>query len=332
MSEKVRIGVIGIGWWSNVLAAGAQRTPNLEIVSCFTRSEDKRQAFASEFQCRACETYDELLADPELDGIINTTPNNVHLATTQQAADLGKHVFLDKPIATNVRDGLEITRICKDAGIVLAMGYQRRREAHFRWVKDKIDNSEFGIMVQAEANISRDREGAFEPGHWRFSAEGMPGGVMLQIGLHYVDVLEMLMGPVAEVSGMASQLVLKGDNPDVGSLLMKHRNGAISTLNTSYASASEHYVMNIYGREASGFFDDQQGLRHLVRGTDKETRIDVPKNDTIAEQLEEWGRAIRGEGEPEVGGAEGTQSLAVVLAGVKSVKEGRTVSVEEMYG
>jgi predicted dehydrogenase len=89
--------------------------------------------------------------------------------------------------------------------------------------------------------------------------------------------------------------------------------------------------MNVYGREASGFFDDQQGLRHLVRGTDKEARIDVPKNDTIAEQLEEWGRAIRGEGEVEVGGADGTQSLAVVLAGVKSVNEGRTVSVEEMY-
>ncbi len=332
MSSKVRVGVIGIGWWSNVLAAAAQRTDNLEIANCFTRSEDKRTAFAEEFNCNAAETYEALLDDPDLDGIINTTPNHVHLDTTRQAAEKGKHVFLDKPIANTVLEGLQITQVCKDAGVVLGMGYQRRREPQFRWIKDRIEAGDFGIMVQAEANISRDRAGKFEPGHWRYTAEGMPGGVMLQIGLHYVDVLEMLLGPVAEVSGMASQLVLPGDNPDVGSLLMKHENGAVSTLNTSYASASEHYVMNIYGKKASGFYDDQQGLRYLTQGSDTETRIDLPKSDAIADELAEWGRAVRGEGAPEVGGAGATQSLAVVLGGVRSVKEGRTVKIEEMFG
>jgi predicted dehydrogenase len=331
MSDKVRIGVLGIGWWSNVLASAAQRTPNLEVVTCFTRSAEKREEFASQFNCSAADSYEAMLSHPDLDGIINTTPNHVHLETTRQAAEMGKHVFLDKPIANNVQEGLEITKVCKDAGIVLAMGYQRRREPQFRWIKDRIEAGDFGIMVQAEANISRDRAGKFELGHWRYTAEGMPGGVMLQIGLHYVDVLEMLLGPVAEVSGMASQLVLPGDNPDVGSLLMKHENGAISTLNTSYASASEHYVMNIYGKKASGFYDDQQGLRYLVQGTETEKKIDVPEGDAIAEELEEWGKAIRGEGTPEVGGQGATQSLAVVLAGVRSVKEGRTIAVKDMY-
>ncbi len=331
MSDKVRIGVIGIGWWSNVLAAAAQRTPNLEIASCYTRSADKREAFAAEFGCSVATTFEEMLEDSSIDGIINTTPNHVHLETTRMAADSGKHVFLDKPIANSVRDGLEIARICRDANVVLAMGYQRRREAQFRWIKERIDAGDFGILVQAEANISRDRAGKFEPGHWRYTAEGMPGGVMLQIGLHYVDVLEMLRGPVAEVSGMASQLVLPGDNPDVGSLLMKHENGAISTLNTSYASASEHYVMNIYGKKASGFFDAQRGLSYLEQGGDGARPIEVSKVDAIAEEIEEWGRAIRGEGTPEVGGEDATRSLAVVLAGVRSVKERRTVAISEMY-
>ena len=331
MSEKVRVGVVGIGWWSNVLANAAQRTPNLEVVSCFTRSQEKREAFAREFECSSADSYEALLDDPDLDGIINTTPNHIHLETTRQAADKGKHVFLDKPIANSVQEGLEITKVCRDAGVILAMGYQRRRESHFRWVKDRIEDGTFGILVQAEANISRDRAGKFEPGHWRYTAEGMPGGVMLQIGLHYVDVLEMLLGPVAEVSGMASQLVLPGDNPDVGSLLMKHENGAISTLNTSYASASEHYVMNIYGKKASAFYDDQQGLRFLLQGTDKEQAVEVSENDAIADELAEWGRAIRGQGSPEVGGGGATQSLAVVLAGVRSVKERRTVAVKEMF-
>ena len=96
----------------------------------------------------------------------------------------------------------------------------------------------------------------------------MPGGVMLQIGIHYTDVLEYLLGPVVAVTGRLAQLVLPGDNPDVASLLLEHENGALSTLNASYASASEYYLMNIYGKEASAFYDLHRGLRMLRRGDD----------------------------------------------------------------
>ena len=96
----------------------------------------------------------------------------------------------------------------------------------------------------------------------------MPGGVMLQIGIHYTDVLEYLLGPIKAVTGRFARLVLPGDNPDVASLVLEHENGALSTLNASYASASEGYVMNIYGKEASAFYDLHQGLRFIKRGGD----------------------------------------------------------------
>ncbi len=149
---------------------------------------------------------------------------------------------------------------------MLALGYQRRRESHFRWIKAEIDAGRFGKLVQAEGNISRDRLGKIDLSSWRYQAAGMPGGVMLQIGIHYVDVLEMLMGPVKRVSGMLAQLVLPGDNPDVASLILEHENGAISNLTASYASASEYYMMNVYGKEASAYYDLFSGLRHLKRG------------------------------------------------------------------
>jgi len=274
--------------------------------------------------------YRTILSDDSIDGIINTTPNHVHLETTKAAAEAGKHVFLDKPIANTIGDARAITKVCRDAGIVLGVGYQRRREPHFRWIKEKIDSGAFGKLVQAEANISRDREGQFEPGHWRFTAEGMPGGVMLQIGLHYIDVLIMLMGPVRSVSGMASQLVLPGDNPDVGTYLMTHENGAISSLSTSYASASEYYLMNIYGKQMSAYYNLFDGLRCLKRGEDRQEPVEVGKVDTLAEQLIEWADAAQGEGTPEVGGVGATESLAVVKAGLKSVAEGRHVEVAEI--
>ncbi len=326
-----KVASIGIGWWSDVLADAAVRTDGLvEIVSCFTRSEDKRQAFAEKYKCQAASSLDELLADPELDGIINTTPNHVHLETTRAAAAAGKHVFLDKPIANVIGEAKAITQVCKDAGVVLAVGYQRRRESHFRWIKERIDAGEFGTLVQAEANISRDREGKFELGHWRYTADGMPGGVMLQIGLHYVDVLMMLLGPIKTVSGMASQLVLPGDNPDVGTLMMHHENGAVSSLSTSYASASEYYLMNIYGKRMSAYYNLFDGLRCLKQGDTDQTPVEVGSVDTLAEELVEWANAARGNGNVEVGGEGATESLAVVKAGIKSVSEGRHIDVAEI--
>lgn len=326
-----KVASIGIGWWSDVLADAAGRTGGqVEVVSCFTRSEDKRQAFAEKYNCQAATSLDELLSNPELDGVINTTPNHVHLETTRAAAAAGKHVFLDKPIANVIGEAKAITQVCRDAGVVLGVGYQRRRESHFRWIKERIDAGEFGKMVQAEANISRDREGKFELGHWRYTADGMPGGVMLQIGLHYVDVLMMLLGPVKTVSGMASQLVLPGDNPDVGTLMMRHENGAVSSLSTSYASASEYYLMNIYGKRMSAYYNLFDGLRCLKQGDTDQTAVEVGSVDTLAEELIEWANAARGNGAVEVDGEGATESLAVVKAGIKSVREGRHVDVAEI--
>jgi predicted dehydrogenase len=330
MTDPVRVACIGMGWWSDVLADAIKRSDKIRIVSCFTRSEDKRAAFAKKYGCKPVASYDAVLADPEIEAIVNTTPNDVHLATTKQAAEAGKHVFLDKPIANNVTEGRAITEVCRNAGVVLGMGYQRRRESHFRWVKQQIDAGVFGKLVNAESNISRDRLGKIDLNSWRYQASGMPGGVMLQIGIHYTDVLTYLMGPVKAVRGQFAQLVLPGDNPDVASLILEHDSGALSTLNASYASASEYYLMNIYGKDATAYYDMHGGLRLLKRGEDKPTAVPVAKNDTFVEELEEFAAAIRGSGKPEVGGDYATVSLAVVRAGILSAREGRRVEVAEI--
>src|SRR6476661_1604838 len=330
--EPVRVGCIGMGWWSDVLADAAGRSGKFKIVACYTRSEAKRDAFASKYDCRAAPTYEALLADRTIEAVINTTPNNVHRETTCAAARARKHVFLDKPIANTIADARALTRACREAGVVLALGYQRRKEAHFRWIRRQIDSGEFGRLVNAEANISRDRLGKIDLRSWRYTAEGMPGGVMLQIGIHYTDVLEYLLGPVKAVTGQFVRLVLPGDNPDVASLILEHENGALSTLNASYASASEYYLMNIYGKERTAFYDMHNGLRLLKRGQAKAEPVPCAENDTIVEELEEFVRAVRGEVEPEMDGEKSTASLAVILAGIKSAREGRRVAVAEIMG
>jgi len=328
--EPLRVACIGMGWWSDVLADAMQRSKKLKIVACYTRSEDKRRAFAAKYGCSAAPNYQVILQDGSIEAIINTTPNSAHLETTMAAALAGKHIFLDKPIANTVSEGRVITEFCKKKEVILALGYQRRRESHFRWIRSQIDAGAFGKLVNAEANISRDRLGQIDLKSWRYTAAGMPGGVMLQIGIHYADVLEYLLGPVKAVSGRFAQLVLPGDNPDVASLVLEHENGALSTLNASYASASEYYLMNIYGKEASAYYDMHQGLRMLKRGAAGASPVPCAKNDTFVEELEEFADAVRGGGKPEMGGEGATASLAVIRAGIVSAREGRRVEVAEI--
>jgi predicted dehydrogenase len=326
----VKVACIGMGWWSDVLADAMKRSGKLEIVACYSRSEEKRNAFAKKYACRSSPSFDSILKDNGVEGIINTTPNDAHLETTAAAARAGKHVFLDKPIANTIADARAITEAGRKAGVVLAVGYQRRRESPFRWVRKQIDAGVFGRLVNAESNISRDRAGKIDLSSWRYQASGMPGGVMLQIGIHYTDVLEYLVGPVAAVSARLAQLVLPGDNPDVASLVLEHENGALSTLNASYASASENYVMNIYGKEASAYYDLHQGLRFVQRNVPGAAPVPCAKNDAIVEELEEFAAAARGGAEPEMTGERATASLAVIRAGIVSAKEGRRVTVAEV--
>jgi predicted dehydrogenase len=329
-AEPLRVACIGMGWWSDVLADAIVRSGKLKIAACYTRSEEKRAKFAAKYACNAAPSYESILGDRTIEAIVNTTPNNVHLETTRAAAAAGKHVFLDKPIANTVAEGLAISAACRKAGVVLAIGYQRRRESQFRWIRKQIDDGVFGRLVNAEANISRDRLGKIDLGSWRYTAEGMPGGVMLQIGVHYTDVLEYLLGPVKAVSGSLAQLVLPGDNPDVASLILEHESGALSTVNASYASASEYYLMNVYGKEASAYYDFHQGLRFLKRGAERSEPVAVSKIDAFVDELEEFARAARGQGRPEMDGEAATRSLAVIRAGIESARTGRRVTIAEV--
>src|SRR5260370_23172838 len=192
--EPLPVACIGMGWWSDVLADAIQRSKKLKIVACYTRSEGKRKAVAAKYDCRAAPSYEAVLEDRAIEAIVNTTPNDAHLETTRQAASAGKHVFLDKPIANGVSEGRAITEACRKAGVVLALGYQRRRESHFRWIRERIDAGVFGKLVNAEANLIRDRLGPIDLKSRRYTAAGMRGGRVLQVEIPYADGVEDLLG------------------------------------------------------------------------------------------------------------------------------------------
>ena len=330
VERPVRVASIGMGWWSDVLADAARKTPKIEIVKCYTRSAEKRETFAKKYNCRAASSYEEILQDPSIEGVLITTPNNAHLETARSAAQAGKHIFVDKPIANTISHGRAITEVCQKAGVILSVGYQRRRESHFRWMYRAVKEGRFGGMVQAEANISRDRVGVMDPSSWRHSPLELPGGVMLQIGIHYIDILLYLLGPVKSVSAMTSHLYLEGDNPDIAALLIEHESGALSKLSASYSTVAELYLFNVYGRDMTAFYSLHEGLRCLNRGAKTLETVPCDKNPTIVEEIEEFADSIRGKAKPEVGGGAALESLAVIRAGILSAREGRHVTIKEI--
>lgn len=103
-----------------------------------------------------------------------------------------------------------------------------------------------------------------------------------------------------------------------------------STLAASYAAASEHYLMNIYGKEATAYYTVFDGLRYLPRGGAAPQPVPCENNDTIVEELEEFADCVRGLGQPEMDGQLATASLAVICAGVKSMQEQRRVEISEV--
>src|SRR3970282_1179385 len=103
MSEdRVRLASIGLGWWGSELASAAARTGRIDIVSCFARSVDGREEFAAKHGGRSAGPPDELLPDPEVEGVIIATSNQSHRPIIEQAASAGKHVFVEKPFTNTV--------------------------------------------------------------------------------------------------------------------------------------------------------------------------------------------------------------------------------------
>jgi predicted dehydrogenase len=137
--DRVRLALIGLGWWGGELAKAIRRAGNGQVVRCFARSEESRKAFAEEHGCATAESHEAILDDPEVDGIAIATPHSTHLPMIRAAAEAGKHVFVEKPLTLSVAEAREAIDIAERWGIILQVGHNRRRASATRAVKALVD-------------------------------------------------------------------------------------------------------------------------------------------------------------------------------------------------
>ncbi len=150
----VRIAAVGVGGWARVLADATRQGTGLAIVACTSRSADNRAAFAKAHGCRALLCFEAILADPDVEGVLITTPHSLHAEQVVAAARAGKHVFVDKPFALTVADAQRATQACHRTRVVLAVGHQRRRQPASRALKRLLDEGAMGRTAQIEGNFS----------------------------------------------------------------------------------------------------------------------------------------------------------------------------------
>ena len=343
-TETVKLASVGLGRWARVLARAVARSPMIEIESCYSRSAEKRSAFQEEFSVpRAASSYEELLANPEIEGVLITTPNDTHKDMILQGLDAGKAVYTDKPIAHVLEDAIAIRDAVEGSGHVFSVGHSARRLAGHRVMREWIQNGRLGAVSLAEANFSNERGLELTPETWRWYADKSPGGTLIQLGVHHADTLQYLLGPVASVTAHARRLHTKAEVPDAVMCILEFASGALGYLGCGWASPGV-YQMRLQGTEANLMYDldfthwdesqqadDWSTLVSQAYGESVRPEVTLPRTDMFREQLEEFALAIRGEAEVEVGAGEAIRALAVVHAALESsARQGEAVEVQSL--
>jgi predicted dehydrogenase len=333
----VRLGLVGLGDWGHQVALAAERDPSVTIAACYARSPATRVSFAERYGCVPCSSYEEMLRDGRIEGIVVMTPNRAHREQVVAAAAHAKHCLVTKPISTSIEDGMAMIDACKEAGVVLAVGHQSRREPALRRLRELLVAGDLGAPVMVECNISTGRGSEINPDQWRWTREECPGGPLIQLGIHHIDTLQYLLGPIIRVQGWQRRAWVKADIDDIACTLLEFESGLLGYLGSAYSSSQSCWI-NVYGTTANAHYDQHLGLvlsqdswqRGAVRHLKSEgvvLRAPIP---TMREEVAEFASCIRTGKKPDIDGVQALRNLAVVLAAVNSGEMGKAVLVDDL--
>ena len=204
----VKVAQIGLGSWSGATAGAVKRSKKTQLVTCFDLFPEKRKVFSEKYGCDQEKSYEDVVRRDDIDGVLLTSPNFVHAEQAVLAAQHGKHVFVEKPIANTITDGKKIIEACKKADVVLMVGHYMRRWAGYRKLKELVDKGAIGKPIQVEANTSSSQGFSLTPDQfrWRGDDSGCPAGSLMTRGIHQAEAFNYLFGPIKTVFSYFNRL------------------------------------------------------------------------------------------------------------------------------
>jgi UDP-N-acetyl-2-amino-2-deoxyglucuronate dehydrogenase len=270
-----------------------------------------------------CETsYESLLRRADVDAVCLCTPSGQHAAQAIAAARAGKHVLVEKPMALTLADADAMIAAAREAGVRLGVTFQRRTEPAYSCLRDALQAGELGRAVLAVVALPYARTQAYyDDAPWRGTWDHDGGGVLMNQGIHLVDLLVWLLGDVLEVEARVATVGHQIEVEDVVAASLKFASGALGTIAaTTCAAPGFPHRVEVYGTRG-GMQVEGDGLAGAGGGA-AATGISATAH---ARLVADFVAAVREGREPMVSGEEGRRALAVVLAVYESARTGRPV-------
>lgn len=334
-ARKLRLGFVGIGWWSNTLAEAALKSSRIEIAACHSRSGEKRADFAKKYGASNHDSFEGLLADPGVDAVVLTTPHSAHADQAVAAAEAGKHVLVEKPMALSVADCRRMIAAAENACVTLAVGHNHRRMARYRLAKEFIERGALGEIILAEGSHSTNSGNRLTPQNWRWKRSESPGGPLTSTTIHHAENFGYLIGPVRRVTSFSRKVRGELEADDVFAAALEFECGALGYLGGSFITQNFN-ALQIHGTDGVFRAEHDGGAAYFKeKGESEMARLPLPDGatqrlDSHAEQMDAFARcALEGE-RPEVGGKEGAAAVAVMEAIVRSSESGAPAEVEKI--
>ena len=245
----IQAAIVGLGWWGQNLVNSVRDSNAIRFSVAHTRTQATAAGFCADAGLRWVGSLDSILNDKAVDAVVFATPHTQHPEQVIRAARAGKHVFIEKPFSLSVAAAAEAKQAADQAGIVLAVGFNRRFHPSMGLLRDAVTSGRLGTLVTISAEQTALHGISLSKDAWRVQPDEAPAGAMTAIGVHLVDGMIDLFGPITQVYAEVARRAapLADDTTDV---LLRFKNGASGHIFCSTA-ATPHYRMAAYG--TSGF-------------------------------------------------------------------------------
>ncbi len=337
----MRVGLIGTGAIAQKHAQ-AYRNIGYEIVVCANTDPLKGQRFADMAGAEFVGSYEKVCRHPRVDYVDVCTLPNFRLPVVELCAKTKKHILLQKPIATTLKTARTMIEMAHAADIQLGVVSQHRFDDSTRFLKKAMNDGRLGRILQADAYVKWYRSAEYYSRPIKGSWMGEGGGALINQGIHQVDVLLFLVGPVKQVFGYWQLGALhKIESEDCVSALLSYSSGATGVIQASTAfwpGYSER--LEIHGTKGSAIVTGDKLTAWDVQGESNDAisaagTVASGASDpmaistlTLERQFLDFGEACKTGRAPAVSGADGFRALQVVTAIYESCNQGREIAIE----
>jgi predicted dehydrogenase len=299
----IRAAIVGLGRWGRSLVTSVQGKSNdIQFVRAHTRTRASAEDFCRDKGVPLADSYEEILADPNVDAVVLATPHSQHEQQVLQASAAGKHIHVEKPITLDRASADKAVNAARQAGLVLAVGYCRRFHPSIVEMRNHLKSGRFGTVVSMVAQHTTSTGQFIPPDNWRAAAEEAPGGAFTATGVHSLDHMIELAGRVRDVRCTTARHV-PGHADDTTTVMLTFESGASGLIFCSVATAT-NFCFTLYGTKGLGEISkpNLQQYRFVPASTQAPTGPVAAPPDEISEhkgfdmlnaQLTAFARSIR---------------------------------------